>query len=132
VIQVSRIWKGKIKMTPVILTLAEKLLVLTQRVSNDGKNIAELMRTTPVTVSAWRTGKRLPSKIYRDRLIEISNGLIAADDFPAECVETETEAEPVNESPVPAPAKAPKKPGRPKKSSTALAPAPAVMVEFDL
>ena len=115
-------------MTPVILTLAEKLLVLTQRVSNDGKNLADLMRTTPVTVSAWRTGKRLPSRIYRDRLIEIANGLITADDFPVESVETEPVAE--SPVPVPAPAKAPKKPGRPQKS--AVAPAPAAMVDFDL
>ena len=117
-------------MTPVVLTLAEKLLVLTQRVSNDGKNIAELMRTTPVTVSAWRTGKRLPSKIYRDRLVEISNGLITADDFPVESVETD--AEPVNESPGPVAAKESKPRGRPRKSPAALAPAPAVMLDFDL
>jgi hypothetical protein len=119
-------------MTPVVLTLAEKLLVLTQRVSNDGKNIADLLRTTPVTVSAWRTGKRLPSKIYRHRLVEISNGLIAPDDFPVESVETD--AEPVVESPGPTrvAAKESRPRGRPKKSTAALAPAPVAMVDFDL
>jgi hypothetical protein len=63
------------------LTIDEKMLILKRRLDKRGVNLSDLLDLGQQSISNWVCGRTRPGPKYKEKLIEISMGLINSHDF---------------------------------------------------